>query len=63
MTLLYIDPVFGISGDMTISAFLDAGCPFAVLTEVLEQLPIARPSIVPEKRKHGVIEGTYLRMC
>ena len=62
MTLLYIDPVFGISGDMTISAFLDAGCPLAVLTEVLEQLPISLPSLLPEKRKHGVVEGTYLRM-
>ncbi len=47
MTLLYIDPVFGISGDMTISAFLDAGCPLAVLTEVLEQLPVSLPSLAP----------------
>ncbi len=62
MTLLYIDPVFGISGDMTISALLDAGCPLAVLTEVLEQLPIPLPSLLPEKRKHGVVEGTYLRI-
>ena len=62
MTLLYIDPVFGISGDMTISAFLDAGCPLAVLTEVLEQLPVSLPSLLPEKRKHGVVEGTYLKM-
>ncbi|MGD0233997.1 MAG: nickel pincer cofactor biosynthesis protein LarC [Syntrophorhabdales bacterium] len=60
MTLLYIDPVFGISGDMTISALLDAGCPLAVLTEVLEQLPISLPSLLPEKRKHGVVDGTYL---
>ena len=62
MTLLYIDPVFGISGDMTISAFLDAGCPFDALTEVLEQLPVTLPSLTPEKKKHGVIEGTYLKM-
>ena len=62
MTLLYIDPVFGISGDMTISAFLDAGCPLAVLTEVLEQLPVSLPSLLPEKRKHGVVEGTYLKI-
>jgi pyridinium-3,5-bisthiocarboxylic acid mononucleotide nickel chelatase len=62
MTLLYIDPVFGISGDMIISAFLDAGCPLAMLTEILEQLPVSLPSLAPEKRKHGVVEGTYLRM-
>jgi len=62
MRLLYIDPVFGISGDMTISAFLDAGCPLAVLTELLEQLPVSLPSLVPEKRKHGVVEGTCLKI-
>jgi pyridinium-3,5-bisthiocarboxylic acid mononucleotide nickel chelatase len=62
MTLLYIDPVFGISGDMAISAFLDAGCPLAVLTDLFEQLPISLPSLVLEKRKHGVVEGTYLRI-
>ncbi|HUJ89902.1 MAG TPA: nickel pincer cofactor biosynthesis protein LarC [Syntrophorhabdales bacterium] len=62
MTLLYIDPVFGISGDMTISAFLDAGCPLAVLTELLEQLPVPLPSLVPEKKKHGVVEGTCLNI-
>ncbi len=62
MTLLYIDPVFGISGDMTIGAFLDAGCPLDVLTEVLAQLPLSLPTLLPEKRKHGVVEGTYLRI-
>jgi pyridinium-3,5-bisthiocarboxylic acid mononucleotide nickel chelatase len=62
MTLLYIDPVFGISGDMFISAFLDAGCPLEALTDVLEQLPISLPSLLPEKRKHGVVKGTYLRI-
>jgi uncharacterized protein (DUF111 family) len=49
MSLLYIDPVFGISGDMTVSALLDAGCPFAPLEELLKQLPITLPPLVPEK--------------
>ncbi len=62
MNLLYIDPVFGISGDMTISALVDAGCPFAVLSELLKQLPITLPPVVPEKRKKGAVEGTYLRI-
>jgi hypothetical protein len=60
--LLYIDPVSGISGDMTISALLDAGCPFAVLEEVLKQLPVDLPSLEPEKKKKGAVEGTYLRI-
>ncbi len=62
MKLLYIDPVFGISGDMTVSAFLDAGCPLPVLTELLTQLPFPVPALTPEKKKHGVVEGTWLRI-
>ena len=62
MSLLYIDPVFGISGDMTVSAFLDAGCPFALLEALLKQLPITLPPLVPERKKKGPVEGTYLRI-
>jgi uncharacterized protein (DUF111 family) len=47
MNILYLDPVLGISGDMTISALLDAGCPFSVLTDLLGQLPVIMPSIEP----------------
>lgn len=31
MNILFIDPIFGISGDMMISSFLDAGMPFEEL--------------------------------
>ena len=61
MNILYLDPVFGISGDMTISALIDAGCPFSVLSDVLGQLPLDLPSISPEKNGR-VTEGTYLRI-
>lgn len=62
MNLLYIDPVMGISGDMTISALIDAGCPFPPLLDLLRQLPVDLPVIVPEKRRRGAIEGTYLKI-
>jgi uncharacterized protein (TIGR00299 family) protein len=62
MKILYLDPVLGISGDMTISALIDAGCPFSVLSDLLGQLPVDLPSIEPEKRRKGAIEGTYLRI-
>lgn len=62
MTILYIDPVAGCSGDMTISALIDAGCPFRVLRDMLDQLPIELPTLSPEKRKKGALEGTYLNM-
>ena len=62
MNILYLDPVLGISGDMTISALLDAGCPFSVLTDLLGQLPVSMPSIEPEKKRRGAIVGTHLLM-
>jgi uncharacterized protein (DUF111 family) len=39
MKILYLDPILGISGDMTISALIDAGCPFPVLMDLHGQLP------------------------
>jgi uncharacterized protein (TIGR00299 family) protein len=62
MNIIYFDPVMGISGDMTISALVDAGCPFEVLTGLLSQLPVEMPTIEPEKKRHGAVAGTYLRI-
>lgn len=62
MNILYIDPVFGISGDMTISAFIDAGLPFEELERLLKKISLPVPAITPEKRMHGIIEGTYLKI-
>jgi pyridinium-3,5-bisthiocarboxylic acid mononucleotide nickel chelatase len=62
MNILYLDPILGISGDMTISALIDAGCPFSVLDDMLRRLPLDLPPIEPEKRRRGAIEGTYLRI-
>lgn len=62
MNVLYLDPILGISGDMTISALIDAGCPFPVLEEMLALLPLELPPIEPEKKRKGAIEGTYLRI-
>ncbi|MGA3174115.1 MAG: nickel pincer cofactor biosynthesis protein LarC [Syntrophorhabdales bacterium] len=62
MKILYLDPVLGISGDMTISALLDAGCPFQVLSDMLARLPVGMPSIKPEKKRRGAVEGTHLLM-
>ena len=50
MKILYIDPIFGISGDMTISALLDAGFPFAEIEGLLKKVPLPMPSISPRRR-------------
>jgi pyridinium-3,5-bisthiocarboxylic acid mononucleotide nickel chelatase len=62
MKILYIDPIFGISGDMMISAFIDAGLPFERLQEVLNSIPIPLPAMAPEKKSSGVIEGIHLKI-
>lgn len=62
MNILYFDPVFGISGDMAISALIDAGCPFPMIKELLARIPLPLPSIQPEKQIRGGVEGTFLRI-
>ena len=62
MKILYLDPVLGISGDKTVSALIDAGCPLAVLTDLLGKLPLKLPSLATETRRHGALVGTYLKM-
>jgi hypothetical protein len=62
MKILYLDPVLGISGDKTVSALIDAGCPLSVLTDLLEGLPVKLPSLAVEKKRQGVLAGTYLKM-
>lgn len=60
MKILYLDPILGISGDMTISALLDAGLPFAEIEGLLKKVPLHMPSISPRKMRQGMIEGTHL---
>jgi pyridinium-3,5-bisthiocarboxylic acid mononucleotide nickel chelatase len=62
MNIIYFDPIMGISGDMTISALVDAGCPFSMLLDLLRQLPVELPSITAEKKRQGAVQGTYLRI-
>jgi pyridinium-3,5-bisthiocarboxylic acid mononucleotide nickel chelatase len=62
MNILYIDPIFGISGDMTISAFIDAGLPFVELEGLLKKIPMPVPAIIPERIIHGIIEGVHLNI-
>ena len=62
MNILYIDPVFGISGDMMLSALLHAGYPFDELKDTLKKIPYPLPRMTPEKITHGIIEGLHLNI-
>jgi pyridinium-3,5-bisthiocarboxylic acid mononucleotide nickel chelatase len=62
MKILYIDPIFGISGDMMISAFLSAGMPFEEMNVLLQKVPLQLPAITPVAQTQGVIEGVHLNI-
>ncbi len=63
MKILYIDPIFGISGDMMISAFLHAGLPLEELKELFNKMPVKIPDITPVIKNQGIIEGIHLNIA
>lgn len=63
MNILYIDPIFGLSGDMMISSFLDAGMPFGEIEGLLRQIPVDIPHMRPLRRRQGITEGTHLEIA
>lgn len=62
MKILYIDPIFGISGDMMISALIDAGVPFAELEALIAKIPGQVPAVRPVRLTQGIINGIHLEM-
>ena len=60
MKILVIDPIFGISGDMMISAMIDAGMPFQEVQDMLRKIPKPLPAMAPERLTQGVINGVHL---
>jgi hypothetical protein len=62
MKILYIDPIFGISGDMMISAFVSAGMPFEEMSALLKKMPLQLPAITPVVQTQGVIDGIHLNI-
>ena len=62
MKILYIDPIFGISGDMMVSALIDAGLPFGDLQDILRKIPLSLPPIIPVQKAQGMIKGIHLEI-
>lgn len=63
MNILYIDPIFGLSGDMLISAFLDAGMPFQELYDLLGKIPVDMPEMKPVRKNQGIIQGIHIEIA
>ncbi|HOJ43012.1 MAG TPA: nickel pincer cofactor biosynthesis protein LarC [Syntrophorhabdaceae bacterium] len=62
MRIMYIDPVFGISGDMMVAALIHAGYPFEVFLKTVKNIPLPIPEIEPEILSQGIVEGVHLRI-
>lgn len=62
MKIAYFDCFSGISGDMTLGAFVDAGLDFAVLQEQLARLRLHGYTLSAEKVKRAGISGTKVHM-
>jgi uncharacterized protein (TIGR00299 family) protein len=58
MKIAYLDCFSGISGDMTIAAFLDAGLKLSVLSDELKKLKIKGYRLKKAKARRGEIVGT-----
>lgn len=58
MKIAYLDCFSGISGDMFLSALLDAGLPFPDLQERLSTLPLGGYRLVKEETARNHIHGT-----
>ena len=60
MKILYIDMPSGISGDMTLGAFLDAGVPEAALREGLARFGVTGYKLMIATGEKGGITGTHV---
>ena len=60
MKILHIDPIFGISGDMMISALVDAGASFDRLAALMKSIPSPLPPLTITRKSQGIIEGTRI---
>jgi len=62
MNILYIDPFLGISGDMMISAFLDAGMPFEELNNLFKKNPRGYAAHKACEEDARIIAGIHLEI-
>ena len=62
MKLVYFDCFSGISGDMTLGALVDAGCPVDQLRDELRGLPVPGWELSAEKVWKNGMAATYVRV-
>jgi pyridinium-3,5-bisthiocarboxylic acid mononucleotide nickel chelatase len=62
MKLAYFDCFSGISGDMTLGALIDAGCPVDLLRSELQSLQVPGWTLTTEKVWKNGMSATYVRV-
>lgn len=62
MKTLYLDCFSGISGDMTLGAFIDMDVDFQTLKNELEKLNLSGYQLIAEKKVKGGISGTDINV-
>lgn len=62
MKAIYLDCFSGISGNMVIGAFLDAGMPMSHLSSELEKLPVSSYTLIDKQVVKKGIKATYFNV-
>ena len=62
MTIAYFDTVGGISGDMTLGAFIHAGVPLDFLRQELQKLPVGGYSLEQKTVQRNAITAVKLNV-
>jgi pyridinium-3,5-bisthiocarboxylic acid mononucleotide nickel chelatase len=62
MKTAYFDCFSGISGDMTLGALVDAGCPFSALESELHKLPLGGWKLSCERVQRGSLAATRIHV-
>ena len=62
MTIAYLDTIAGISGDMTLAAFVHAGVPFDELVNALKRLPLDGFELAAEHVKRNAIDAVRIHV-
>ena len=62
MRAAYFQCIGGASGDMVLSAIVDAGVPLAVITSALDAMNVTGVALSAEQSQRGGVVGTYVRV-
>jgi uncharacterized protein (TIGR00299 family) protein len=60
MKIAYLDTIAGIAGDMTMAAFVSAGCPLDLLRDELRKLPVEGFDLTAQHVRRNTIDAVHI---